>query len=309
MTKRYKFKKQGLIFKKDLGEGWWKSHAMAPSAIFWKGSIRIFFGAWDENPVSRITYIDVDPIDPSNILRVKNSPILDIGDDGMFDDNGVFPAHASIMHGRIYLYYTGFQKGQKVAHYNFGGLAISDDGDNFLRVSKAPILDRKDEGLLVRAGQSVIQSQGKYKSVYSIGNGFKYVGGKERPTYDVAYQESNSAVEFLSVGQKILSCDYTIEHGLGRPQIIEINDRTFIFYTRRMLNMKYFIGCAVQNDSGEWVKNDDIFSEVKHSVDGFDSEMIYFPSVVFVPTTGKYLLFYNGNNFGEDGIGFLELII
>ena len=47
---------------------------------------------------------------------------------------------------KIYLYYTGFQTGVNVPHYNFGGLAISEDGENFKRVSSAPILDRSDEG-------------------------------------------------------------------------------------------------------------------------------------------------------------------
>ena len=308
MTKDFKFIKKGFIFKKNDGHGWWKTHAMASAAIMWNGVIRVYFGGWDEYPVSRITYMDLDPKNPSNILAVHHSPILDIGEDGMFDDNGVFPAHASVIDGKVHLYYTGFQKGHKVAHYNFGGLAISDDGEKFERVSKSPILDRKDEGLLVRAGQSVIKSGDKYKSVYSIGNGFKFVGGKDRPTYDIAYQESDSVSDFSSVGEKILSCDYDVEHGLGRPQIIEINGKLFVFYTRRKLDMKYFIGCASIGENGMWIKNEEIFSEITHSKDGFDSEMIYFPSVVLVPESGKCYLFYNGNGFGEEGIGYLELV-
>ena len=54
------------------------------------------------------------------------------------------------------MYYTGFQLGHKIRHYNFGGLAISKDGgDTFKRYSQAPIMDRADEGLFVRAGQSI----------------------------------------------------------------------------------------------------------------------------------------------------------
>ncbi len=307
MIQDFKFVKKGFIFKKSEGEGWWQSHSMAPTAIIWNGVIRVYFGGWDDGPVSRITYMDLDPNDPSNVLAVHDSPVLDIGEDGMFDDNGVFPGHASVIDGRVHLYYTGFQKGHKVAHYNFGGLAVSSDGENFERVSKAPILDRKDEGLLVRAGQSVIKNGDIYKTVYSIGSSFTFVGGKDRPTYDIAYQESLSHSDFSSVGTKILSCDYEVEHGLGRPQIIEIKNQLFVFYTRRLLDMKYFIGCAAIDGLGNWVKNEDIFSEVTHSKDGFDSEMIYFPSVVFVPDSGRYFLFYNGNGFGKDGIGYLEL--
>ena len=43
----------------------------------------------------------------------------------LFDDNGVFPGHVNLFSNKIFLYYTGFQLGKKVRHYNFGGLAIS----------------------------------------------------------------------------------------------------------------------------------------------------------------------------------------
>ena len=65
--------------------------------------------------------IDLDPINPAKILKVKDDcPVLDIGETGMFDDNGVFPGHASVVDNKIFLYYTGFQTGVNVPHYNFG---------------------------------------------------------------------------------------------------------------------------------------------------------------------------------------------
>lgn len=304
-----KFAKKEKIFEWSTPNNWWKSHTMAPSAIYWNGNIRVFIGAWDENPVSRITYIDLDALDPTKILRIKDdSPVLDIGEKGMFDDNGVFPAHANVIDGKIYLYYTGFQAGVKVPHYNFGGLAISEDGETFKRVSKAPLLDRADEGLLVRAGQSVLKEDDIFRTTYSIGSGFTYVGGKERPTYDVCYQESVNGIDYEKSGTKIVSADHLIEHGLGRPQITKIGDMYFTFFTRRMINMKYFIGAASSVDCKIWEKEESLFDEVIHSENGFDSEMIYFPSVVYVPDTDKYLLFYCGNGFGKTGIGFMELV-
>jgi len=303
-----KFIKRDKIFEWVTPNKWWNSHTMAPSAIYWKGKIRIFIGAWDENNISRITYIDLDPKDPTKILNIKDdSPVLDVGEKGMFDDNGVFPAHASVIDGKIYLYYTGFQNGDKVPHYNFGGLAVSEDGENYTRMSKAPILDRQDEGLLVRAGQSVIKEGNVFRSTYSIGSQFIVVGGKERPTYDVCYQESTNPVDFKKSGKKIVKSDHSVEHGLGRPQIIKIRDLYYTFYTRRMIDMKYFLGCAVSEDCITWERDEDVFSEISHSRNDFDSEMIYFPSVVYIPETDKYLLFYCGNEFGRNGFGFAEL--
>jgi len=303
-----KWIKKAKIFEWTTPNDWWKSHTMAPTAIYWKGRIRVFIGAWDKDNISRITYVDLDPLNPENIIRVNDElPVLNIGDDGMFDENGVFPAHATVIDGKINLYYTGFQKGHKILHYNFGGLAISEDGDNFTRVSRSPILDRQEEGLFVRAGQSVIKEKSSFKTVYSIGSKFRYVGGKERPTYDVCYQDSISDKEFEKKGRKIVSCDQSVEHGLGRPQIIKIRDKYFVFYTRRMIDMKYFIGCAESNDCINWRRNESVFSDMKHSENGFDSDMIYFPSVVYVPETDKFLLIYCGNEFGKTGIGYAEL--
>ena len=303
-----KFIKKGKIFEWKTPNNWWKSHTMAPSAIYWKGKIRIFMGAWDEKPVSRITYIDVDTKEPTKILKVKSDkPVLDIGDNGMFDDNGVFPAHVSVIENKIYLYYTGFQQGVKIPHYNFGGLAISEDGEKFERISRAPILDRADEGLLVRAGSSVIKEDGVFKTVYSAGNKFAFVGGKMRPTYDVYYQKSKNGIDYSKKGKIIVKANHKIEHGLGRPQIVKIKENYYVFYTRRMTSMRYFVGCAKSKNCVKWERYEEIFSDIKHSANGFDSEMIYFPSIVYVPDTQKYLLFYCGNNFGKTGIGYMEL--
>jgi hypothetical protein len=302
------FVKKGFLFKWKVSNTWWNSHTMAPSAVFWNGNLRIYFGAWDKSPVSRITYIDCDPTDPRNILAVKDDgPVLDIGKDGTFDENGVFPGHVQVIDKKVFLYYTGFQLGCKVPHYNFGGLAISEDGEKFKRYSKSPVLDRSDEGLTVRAGQSIIYDDNVYKTTYSAGSTYERVGGKLRPCYDVYYQESDNPFTFANAGQLVADSNPKVEHGLGRPQIIKIKDFYYIFYTRRMKNMKYFIGASKSKDCKIWIKDNQIFSEVFHSKVEFDSEMIYFPSVVFNPIMNKFLLFYCGNNFGETGIGYMVL--
>ena len=82
------------------------------------------------------------------------------------------------------------------------------------------LLDRKDEGLLVRAGASVIHDEGTYRAVYSAGSEWVSAGGKDRPTYDVFYQELNTPCAFAEEGRRILTHRREIEHGLGRPQII-----------------------------------------------------------------------------------------
>ena len=303
-----KFTKGKKIFAANSINDWWKSHTMAPSAILLDSTtIRVYLGCWDENGISRIGYVDVDATDPLRVKKISENPVINIGEPGTFDENGVFPAHAYKLDEKIYLYYTGFQLGQKIRHYNFGGLAIgSINNDEFARVSKAPILDRKNEGLLVRAGQSVLLENNVYKTVYSAGSEWISAGGKMRPTYNIFYQDSENGITYKDRGEKIIEYDKNFEHGLGRPQIVKLGSKYYIFYTRRTLDMKYFFGCAESNDCISWRRIDDRITGIAHSDNDWDSEMIYFPSVVSFGD--KTYMFYSGNNFGETGFGFAELI-
>ncbi len=287
---------------------------MAPAPIR-RGdrTIRVYLGAWTADKISRVGYVDVDAEDPAKILGVSEKPVLDIGRDGCFDENGVFPAHAyDLGDGRIYLYYTGFQLGHKIRHYNFGGLAISvDGGDSFTRHSEAPLLDRADEGLFVRAGQSIERADGGgYHVVYSAGSSWHPCKGELRPVYDVFYQRSGDGLTLADKGRKIIACDFAVEHGLGRPQIIRLGEYFYVFYTRRIIkNMRYFMGCARSTDCVAWERVDALFDDIAFGGEGeFDSEMVYFPAAVKTSETRAWI-FYSGNYYGRDGMGAIEVSI
>ena len=283
---------------------------MAPASILLNDEIvRVYVGCWDQDGISRIGHIDLKASNPLEIINISQKPDLDIGRDGCFDENGVFPGHVNYQDGDVYLHYTGFQLGYKIRHYNFGGLAIALKQDNtrFNRYSESPILDRSDEGLFVRAGSSTIQVKDKFYTVYSAGSGWDKVGGKLRPKYDVYIQKTVDGKSFSKEGVKIVECDENIEHGLGRPQIIRIGEFYYVFYTRRMKSFKYFFGASRSKDLISWERIDDKIEGIKHSTDGFDSDMIYFPNVI--ETKYGIYLFYSGNNFGGGGLGVAKIEI
>ncbi len=308
MFKNYTWIKKGLIYKPENEQEWWATNAMAPTPILYdENTIRVYVGAWDKNGISRISYIDVDSNNPSIVKKVANKFVLDLGNDGCFDDNGVFPAHAyKHPDGRVFLYYTGFQKLHKIAFSNFSGLAISyDNGNTFERVSQAPIMDRADEGLFTRAGTSTIYEDGIFKCCYSVGSGWYNIAGKDRPIYEVNYIESENGIDFAKKGQTAVKVDLSREHGLGRPQIVKLFNQTMVFYTRRTLDFKYFIGCSIKKDN-IWIRCDEWLETIKHgSINEFDEHMIYFPAVI--DTGHKIFLFYVGNGYGKEGFGYAEL--
>ncbi len=302
------WEKLGMIYCRNPLENqnsWWRSHTLAPTAIqLNKLEIRIYVGGLDEKGISRIGSIDVDAQNPLHIIRISKYPVLDIGRAGTFDENGVFPAHAYLMDDEVRLYYTGFQLGFQVPHFNFGGLAIGGkEENNLVRHSQAPIMDRADEGLSVRAGQSILPTNEGYEVAYSAGSTWVETGGKLRPCYDIYMQNSMDGLVISPFGNRIIEHNPLIEHGLGRPQIIKLGNNKYIFYTRRMLGMKYFFGYAHFDQSlNKWERIDNI-TGLDHSANGFDSEMVYFPSVLEVPLFNKTYIFYSGNNFGESGLG------
>lgn len=303
-----RWEKLGKIYFRNPSaneNSWWRSHTLAPTAIqLNEFVIRIYVGGLDVNGISRIGWIDVDVKNPLHIIGISDDPILDIGSAGSFDENGVFPAHAYLVDDEIRLYYTGFQLGFQVPHFNFGGLAIGQKGENSLaRYSQAPIIDRADEGLAVRAGQSILKNNGRYEVAYSAGSTWVETGGKLRPCYDVYMQNSRDGIRLGPVGNCIIKHNPLNEHGLGRPQIIKLGGEKYIFYTRRMLGMKYFFGYAHFDPfENKWERIDDV-NGLNHSANGFDSEMVYFPSILDIPSVNRTYIFYSGNNFGEAGLG------
>ncbi len=285
---------------------WWRTHCQAPAPILVSADrLRVYCGCWDAQGISRIGYVDLDANDPRVVLGFSESPVLDIGEPGTFDENGLVPMGVGLVAGQVFLYYTGFQLGHKVRYYMFAGLGISQDGGaSFKRASRAPVLDRSEEGLCTRGGPTIIVEDNKVKMWYAAGTEWAEVGGKPRPTYSIYYLESPDGIEAGKRGHLCIAYDPRSEHGLGRPQVSKVGQVYKMFHTRRTIDMKYSIGYAESPDGRHWTRKDSELG-LTHSDGGWDSEMIYFPYLIQV---GKeYYLFYNGNNFGGTGLGCARL--
>ena len=163
------WKKKGLIYEPPLDGSWRDNSALTPTAFLLNDNvIRVYTSLRDKNGVGRIGYVDVNASNPSEVLKVSDKPVLDIGREGMFDDNGVILGDLIRVDDKIYMYYVGFQLVGKVKFLAYTGLAISsDNGETFERVSETPILDRKDEALYIRAIHSVLFENGKFKIKFS----------------------------------------------------------------------------------------------------------------------------------------------
>ena len=133
--------------------------------------MRVFVQCRDERNVGRVGYVDLDAADPRRVIAASSQPVLDIGEPGAFDDNGVF--QTSVIRGpdgRLWMYYVGFELCHHIRYRLLTGLATSDDdGVTFRRVSDVPILERSTKEPHFRCGTFVCRDKDRYRMWYVAG--------------------------------------------------------------------------------------------------------------------------------------------
>lgn len=301
-----RWEKLGLVYAAHGEQAWAASHAFIPTALLLDDErIRIYAAFLDGEKVGRVGFVDLDAANPLRILRVSERPALDIGEPGTFDDSGVTPLCLLSHQDKIYMYYVGWQMGVKVRYYLFVGLAVSEDGgENFKRVSRVPVLDRSDGELFVRTAAHVFWDEGRWKMWYVAGDKWIDVKGKQVPTYNMRYLESNDNARWGTQGAVCLDLAGDDEYGFGRPFIMKEDNLFKMWYSIRTISKGYRIGYAESPDGRNWQRMDEAVG-IEISESGWDSEMMCFADVQKTKY-GTYM-FYNGNNYGETGFGVARL--
>jgi len=304
-----KWLKKGVIYK-PTGDLWWaRTHAMIPTpTLLNENTIRIYLSSCDDLNVARVGYVDIDSNNPENIIQISNEPVLDVGKQGTFDDNGVLACSIIDVSDKVkYMYYAGFELSNKIRYRILTGLAISNDGgETFTRYQKVPVLERSSNELYFRGGPFVIRENDKFKLWYVAGSDWMKVHDKLLPVYEIKYLESSNGYHWPAEGKPCISIDRDDEHGFGRPFLITHEGKYKIFYSVRRKSIgQYRLGYAESSDCINWVRKDE---EVGLDVSdrGWDSEAIMYQSVISIKD--KTYAFYNGNDFGKTGFGYAELI-
>jgi len=303
-----KWKKKSLIYSPPLDGSWRDNSALTPTAFLLNDNIiRNYVSFRDLKGTGRIGYVDVNANNPSEVLKISESPVLDIGQDGMFDDNGVILGDVIRIENNIHMYYVGFQLVNKSKFLAYSGLAISEDnGETFHRYKQTPILDRENEGLYIRAIHSVIYEDKKFKIWYATGNGWENINGVDYPQYDINYIESTDGIHFKENGIKCIENDkVNNEYRIGRPRVYKKDNLYIMNFTYGTTDGKYIAGQATSIDGIDWQRNDNELG-IELSKKGWDSIHLSYPSII--NTKEKTFMFYNGNNMGKDGFGYAELI-
>lgn len=304
-----KWIKHGVIWAPDGISEWAKTHATCPTPVqLDDGTLRVYLQSRDANNVGRIGFIDLDPTDPTKIINVSKKPVLDIGEPGSFDDNGVFQTSViKAPDGRLFMYYVGFELCHHIRYRLLTGLAISeDDGLTFQRYKSTPILERSSEEQHFRCGPFVVFEVNLFRMWYVAGSQWELIDGKSMPIYDIRYIESVDGLTWPDHGRVVLPVSLDQEHGFGRPYILQDSGGYRMHYSIRKRNpARYRLGYALSENGLDWIRKDgDLGVDV--STSAYESDAVAYGAEISVG--GKVWFLYNGNDFGGDGLCIAERV-
>ena len=297
------WKKLGQVFDPQVTKKDWYQDTFLTPTPFLKDAdtIRVYGGLRDAAGASRIGYVDVAASDPTKVLKVSDKPVLDLGQDGMFDDNGVILGDVvRAPDGTVRMYYVGFQLPKKAKFLAFSGVAIShDNGETFNRCQETPILDRAPNGRFIRAIHSILFEDGLWKVWFSAGDGWQHIDGRDYPQYNIWYTTSKDGLTFDQPEHFCLDVAEG-EYRIGRPRVRRIAKGYEMRFTYDTLSKDYRTGTAFSADGINWQRNDNQ-TGITPGPEAWDAQTLCYPAIINV--NGKDYMFYNGNNMGQTGFG------
>lgn len=292
------WRKLGLIIRPDKRLSWAQTHCMVPTPhSLGNGLVRVFFSGRDTQNRSHIGYATVDLARGGDVVDYNTEPVLVPGALGCFDDNGVTPSCVvDLLDGELGLYYIGWNPGSTVRMNIFGGLAISKDrGKTFERWSRAPILERTRADPYLNTAPWVVYDGNGYRIFYVSGHEWL---NKDLPRYNIKTAYSTDGKHWIREGHICIDFKDSSENALARPYVIIENGIWRMWFAHK--GNAYKLGYAESRDGLNWERLDHLVG-IDVSPSGFDSEMLEYAAVV--QHNGQHFMFYNGNNYGFDGIG------
>lgn len=304
-----KWIKQGRIFHLEPSLHR-TTHCQVPTPWVSDMFIRIYY-ACRKDGKSFPAFFDLDRGDLKTILRSEENPVMGWGDPGMFDSDGIMPSCVIENNGELWLYYIGWNELTKTARYhNEIGLAVSKDGgETFESMFKGPVVGRSscEPGLAVMP--FVTCEDGDWHMLYQSLIKWEKIGDQYEPVYVIKYAMSADGVNWDRLRRQCIASNYPLE-AFSRPSVIYDGKsdiyRCWFCYRgsedyRGGGEGAYRIGYAESAVGISFDRMDEKAGIDIGAAGEFDCEMICYPYVIEVD--GRILMFYNGNGFGETGIG------
>lgn len=295
-----KWKKLGKVFEPDGTLDWMATHAMMPCVNQIDEDVfRVYFSPRDSQNRSRPASLDFNIKDPFDVFNLTRTPILELGPLGAYDDSGVMPTCIVEHDGKKYMYYNGWTLGKNIPFFSFNGVAESDDGIRFTKISRAPIaLYRNSIDPFSTFAPFVRIEEDKWRMWYVSCTGWELENEEPKHYYHIKYAESLDGLNWQREGVVCIDFKDEQEYALARPMVVKDKQLYRMWFSYR--GEKYTIGYAESENGIDWERKDEE-AGIAVSQSGWDSEMICYP-FVFDHKGDRYML-YNGNGYGKTGFG------
>ena len=292
-----------VLFTPDRSLWWSRSHAMVPTPFKLKDDLfRIYYSGRNEANQSHIGWFDLDVSSDPRVVRRSREPVLYPGALGCFDDNGVTPSCVvKLPSGELALYYIGWNPGSTVRMNLFGGLAVSrNGGDTFERWSQAPILERISCDPFFNTAPWVVRVPGGLRMYYVSVQEWVH---PNLPRYNIKVAHSSDGFNWVRDGRVVV--DFAgDEDALARPFVISSDGSWRIWFSSKGDN--YRIVCADSVDGLTWTRTWNGLG-LEPAPGDIGSKMVEYAAIV--EGSGAKWMLYNGDNYGEVGIGIARMAL
>ena len=274
---------------------------------------RIYFSARSQESISYPHYIDVEAGNVKIKIGQSHEPLLDIGQKGSFDDNGItVTSIVKIDCNRKYIYYCGWNKKTSVPYSLSIGCAEVINDKEYRKISDGPLIERSINNPIAVSAPFVIKDGEIFRMWYISFQSWDSFEGRLEPIYVVKHATSQDGINWQTDSKICINSEYYGE-SIGRPWVIKDEGIFKMWFSIRGIKnyrlksgQHYMIGYAESIDGINWERRQDKFIFEK-SESGWDSEMLEYASVI--KFNNKYTMLYNGNQFGKTGFGYAELKI
>lgn len=301
--------KIGLIATADdLGLSWAQSHMQGPNAIELGNTIRVYFTTRHFRsglPVSLPGYFDVSKRNLLEVTSVSQHPILETGDLGHFDADGIYPASVLKSENVFLMAYGGWSRPESTRFDVAIGMAISETGDRFKKIAPGPILQRTVREPFILSSPKLRQFNGVFYLFYISGQFWARSTQRLEPNYRIRLASSPDLKNWKREDINLIP-SLTPMESQAAPDVFLLGDvYHMVFSYRDSLNYmsgagSYRIGHATSKDLVNWQRSNEPFP-MSPSSNSWDSEMVAYPNVIQLGS--ELLMFYSGNGVGQTGVG------
>ncbi len=301
--------RRGLIVTPRADDSWW-SHAQNPTVLpLREDRWRIYFGARDARNRSSLFAVDVDPQNEMRVLDEHFRPLLEPGRTGAFDASGLGPCCALVAGARVHLYYAAFVPRSDVPFDTSIGLAASDDGLAFERVTTGPVLSTGPYDPYYVSTPFVRPIASGFEMWYQSVTGWSGADGTREATYTIRRTESADGILWSPASTAALDATDPDVIGYTRPWIVDGSDGSRMWFSRRGADLgngragAYRIVSAPLAPGGTQAGTP--IQEIRYSnpplPGDWDDRMQAYASIARLGD--RLVMFYNGNDFGRHGFG------